>query len=1041
MNTRPGTPLIDDTYKYYAFISYKRADSKWADYLYKNLHSYRLPSKLCKKHASLPPKLAPVFMDKQELLPGMLDDNLRQAIAECKYFIAVCSKNCQSNPEYIDMELRYFLETHNNDCTKVIPFIVDQSEHPEVECFSPAMQQLAAEYNLIGVNIFEKGKRRAFLKTVAYMHGILPSEIETFDDARRRKNTVTAVVSSLVLLLCCCSAAYFGTEYWKAHYVKREVSQTEYYQGYAWDGNVVKGVGRIKSSELSSYARYYRFETLSGRVQSVQYMNYAGEVIPLDEETTVLNNGASKILYHYVGQNKDILHTASYYSYDGLPIICYEYSADGTHVTLLQNSESGISGYSSDGIDTGDLFAVKNQITRYRQEYDEKGNLVKRFYAYGEQYHSMPSDNGVYGYTLSYDDAGNLTEVSYFKTPDGSTSAIKETAEEVAASVRYAYDPNTSRMVEVSYWDLDGQLIVQPNGFTSKKISWTAQNGRASVSYYKDDALCLHTEAGYAVQTNHYDGLIATRKSFTDPDGKPIITSAGYASVAYMIDEKGRVTSERYFDVDGNPTIDNSNGVYGYEVVALSENRYCCTYIDQNGNPMMTKDGYAYVYTVQDRFGYNLEREFRDASNELLTDRPAFCVIVYDDIYHKALRMDYLDHNRAPMIGEGGYATILYEYDDRGFTTSMQTLDEKGDLIDLSYGYAKIVSSLKTEGTSTVETHLFYGADGQPVIHHAHGSVGFRYVRGEHGKILSFSYLDENQALCFNPTAGYAKVEYTYDAYANTTSARYFKNEDQLVLFNNQYAKITIERDAQGTKLSETTYDTHGNVLSKEFYDPNDMPTINETLGCARVDYEYDQNDRLSIVWYYNYSTEQGVYLLTFNTVVGYAAAIYEYDDAGALISQSLFDEDTSLMSVIHYDASKTVTLIEQYSRDDAGRTTKIEYFDAAGTPINSEADGCAMIVYHYYDNRNLEETVYYRIVDGEMQIAVNPVMGFAILQEFCNADGSPKMHCFFDPDGNYMNHLYWGYAVCTLKTNESGSYLVYQKLENGTLVSFVPEG
>ncbi len=151
--------IVGEGYRYFAFISYKRTDSKWADWMYRKLQSYRLPSKLCKKYEGIPKKFNPVFIDKQELLPGSLSDNLKKNIAESKFFVAICSENCKDNPIYIDMELKYFLETHDNDHTKVIPFIVDDSPKPEEECFSPEMQKLCAEHGIIGTNITEKGKK------------------------------------------------------------------------------------------------------------------------------------------------------------------------------------------------------------------------------------------------------------------------------------------------------------------------------------------------------------------------------------------------------------------------------------------------------------------------------------------------------------------------------------------------------------------------------------------------------------------------------------------------------------------------------------------------------------------------------------------------------------------------------------------------------------------------------------------------------------------------------------------------------------------
>lgn len=59
-------------YTYYAFISYKREDEKWAVWLQKKLESYGFPVALRKDNPSLPSKIRPIFRDKSDLSGGTL---------------------------------------------------------------------------------------------------------------------------------------------------------------------------------------------------------------------------------------------------------------------------------------------------------------------------------------------------------------------------------------------------------------------------------------------------------------------------------------------------------------------------------------------------------------------------------------------------------------------------------------------------------------------------------------------------------------------------------------------------------------------------------------------------------------------------------------------------------------------------------------------------------------------------------------------------------------------------------------------------------
>lgn len=77
-----------ERYTYYAFISYRRTDSRWAHWLQRMLHSYKLPSRICRSYQHLPKRLTPVFMDKSDLGPGLLAESLRDQAAASKYLIA-----------------------------------------------------------------------------------------------------------------------------------------------------------------------------------------------------------------------------------------------------------------------------------------------------------------------------------------------------------------------------------------------------------------------------------------------------------------------------------------------------------------------------------------------------------------------------------------------------------------------------------------------------------------------------------------------------------------------------------------------------------------------------------------------------------------------------------------------------------------------------------------------------------------------------------------------------------------------------------------
>ena len=190
--------MVEQEYTYFAFISYKRADEKWARWLKRNLSLYRLPAKTHKKYPHVLRRCSPVFLDRTNLTPGPLDSGLSDEVQSAKYLIVICSREAAENSRYLDDELKYFLEG-SGDISRVIPFIVDKSNNPVEECFPRYLAELCKEQDIAGVSIHDDGARSALLRIIAAMLGIKREELESDDLRRRRK--LRAAVCLLALFL------------------------------------------------------------------------------------------------------------------------------------------------------------------------------------------------------------------------------------------------------------------------------------------------------------------------------------------------------------------------------------------------------------------------------------------------------------------------------------------------------------------------------------------------------------------------------------------------------------------------------------------------------------------------------------------------------------------------------------------------------------------------------------------------------------------------------------------------------------------------
>ena len=159
----------NNVYEYFAFISYKREDEKWAKWLQKKLESYSLPTALRKQNPTLPNKIRPVFRDQSELSGGNLKAEIEKGLKNSKFLIVICSPRSAKSP-WVSKEVQFFIDNGRSEF--IIPFIIGGTPNatdPDDECFPEGLRQLKGEKELLGININEMGRDAAAIKVIARM--------------------------------------------------------------------------------------------------------------------------------------------------------------------------------------------------------------------------------------------------------------------------------------------------------------------------------------------------------------------------------------------------------------------------------------------------------------------------------------------------------------------------------------------------------------------------------------------------------------------------------------------------------------------------------------------------------------------------------------------------------------------------------------------------------------------------------------------------------------------------------------------------------
>ena len=199
--------MAEQTFKYFAFISYNSKDAKWARKLQKKLEHYRMPTTMCSENGweSNHP-LRPIFFAETDIQPGPLDAELQQRLESSRYLIVICSPN-SAQSKWVGKEIEYFI--HLGRAENIQFFIVDGVPHsgdPKTECLNPVLDQFELP-EILGANIHEKvsrypwiNKERAFVQLISKLLGV---EFDSIWNRHRRMmiaKTITWVVGVVVVL-------------------------------------------------------------------------------------------------------------------------------------------------------------------------------------------------------------------------------------------------------------------------------------------------------------------------------------------------------------------------------------------------------------------------------------------------------------------------------------------------------------------------------------------------------------------------------------------------------------------------------------------------------------------------------------------------------------------------------------------------------------------------------------------------------------------------------------------------------------------------
>ena len=820
-------------YTYYAFISYKREDEKWAVWLHRRLQAYRLPSRICKNNRKLQRRCVPVFRDKTNLRPGDLETGLCEEVQSAKFLIVVCSRRAHENSKYLDLEIRRFLEG-GGDPARIIPFIVDDSKQPEKDCFPLELEKLCADRTILGANIFEAGKRMAFLKAVAYMHGLKLEEMESADRRRQKRRLALCAALSLAVI----AGIGIGLDYY--------LPKTAYYLDYTEQWGVPVGIHPLSAEEMKSLSEHYTIVSRQGLVRELRCETSYGELIT--PYCFWQANRPSRVEYEYTADRT--LNRVHYFGAWNQPLLTLSYSknlrtADLRVYEIADSFDRGVflSALPEDANGPIDTKATrKSSIVRYLYFYDDNGFVEEMHYACDTARNYATSDaEGIFGLRFERDEKGRAVKKSYLTNAVSAISTQKEdyqpTANKLGVAgfvVRYNAQDQAQ---EAQYFRLNGQPAIGKDGYAILQAVYNGQGNISEERCLDESGKPILCKGGYASMFSAYNERgDKTDCRLFDTNGKPVMIPDGYASWTAVYGETMDPTEWRCFDADEKPVLcvrGYASFQYAYDA---QERRSEYRFFGTDGQPIVNTDGFSVYRSVYNEFGNLIEESYFGIDGQLVLTKKGYASFqcVYDQ--GKLTRQTFLDTDGKPILCGDGYASIECVYDEQGNRTECR----------------------------------YYGADGQPILSFI-GSAATKYVYDERGNIIEQYFLDGDGKPVLN-SKGYSTIKVVYDIHGNNVECRCFGTDGRPVLCNYGYAVWKGSYDWQGNRTmiaffgadgapvlcsygyasSTAVYDGQGRMTECRYFGLKGEPILNNITNAAGYYIQYDENSGKKTITYFD---------------------------------------------------------------------------------------------------------------------------------------------------------------------------------------------
>lgn len=237
-------------------------------------------------------------------------------------------------------------------------------------------------------------------------------------------------------------------------------------------------------------------------------------------------------------------------------------------------------------------------------------------------------------------------------------------------------------------------------------------NEKGYRAWYKSPDYYIYQVSGCErVKREYNDKEEIVSLTYLDAQGKLMLNSDGYAIVRYIYDDKDRMESEFYYGISGEK-VSTAGGYYGCKFGYDKLNRVNeYTYLDENNNCIMTKSGYAIRTKKYNEDDYAILECYYDVDYKPVKIWTGYAGRAYEyNEKNQIIKITFLGLDKKPTIVSDGYVSEVIEYDQEGRVIKLQYVDEIGNIVETTYGYAVI--EYYYDNQTNIERTIYYDING-----------------------------------------------------------------------------------------------------------------------------------------------------------------------------------------------------------------------------------------------------------------------------------------------------------------------------------------